>query len=73
MGKRAGGRVVDIIGFRTLTSGVSGGISWQGTLAGLLGAFLIALAASQMGFGSFWITGIGGFAGMLADSLMGSR
>lgn len=72
VGTRAKGRVVDIVGFGSLPAGVSGGISWQGTLAGLVGAFMIAGLAAWQGWGNVFFIGIGGFAGMLADSIMGS-
>lgn len=72
IGTRAGGKVIDIVGFRTMPAGVSGGISWQGTLAGLAGSFLIAVVAGWQGFGNILFVGLGGFGGMLADSLLGS-
>ncbi len=66
------GRVVDILGFRPMPSGVSGGVSWQGTLAGLLGAACIALMATPMGVGPARIVFAAGFSGMLLDSVLGS-
>ncbi|MCU0394771.1 MAG: DUF92 domain-containing protein [Chitinophagaceae bacterium] len=74
-GQWAGGRVVDIVGFRNLRPGLSGGISWQGTLGGLAGAVIIGGFA--WGVGGFSpaeavVIALAGFAGMLADSLLGS-
>jgi uncharacterized protein (TIGR00297 family) len=73
IGNWAGGTVVDIFGFRPLPVGISGGVSWQGTLAGLAGATII-------GWLSFWWGGskplpiiLFGFFGMLADSAIGSK
>lgn len=74
IGNWAQGRVVDIINFRPLPIGISGGISWQGTVAGMAGAGLIAFAAHLLGVGfgfGWWIAGFG-FLGMLTDSLIGS-
>jgi uncharacterized membrane protein len=58
-----------------LPAGLSGGISWQGTLGGLAGALLIGgLAWVMGGFGPAEgvVIAMAGFAGMLADSLLGS-
>jgi uncharacterized protein (TIGR00297 family) len=72
-GNWAGGKVVDIFNFRPLPVGISGGVSWQGTLAGLAGA-------SMIGWLGFWWGGskplpivMFGFLGMLADSAIGSK
>jgi uncharacterized protein (TIGR00297 family) len=75
IGQWAGGKVVNIIGFKPMQPGLSGGVSWQGTLGGLAGAMVIgALGYTVAGFD--WpatsIVTFAGFAGMLADSLLGS-
>jgi len=66
----------DLVKWRRVPAGLSGGISWPGTLAGLGGAAFIAV------FGVFLVphTSPGdllqvatlGFAGMLLDSMLGS-
>jgi uncharacterized protein (TIGR00297 family) len=75
IGQWAGGKVVNIIGFKPMQAGLSGGVSWQGTLGGLAGALVIGwLGYAVAGFD--WLTTgivtLAGFAGMLADSLLGS-
>jgi uncharacterized protein (TIGR00297 family) len=75
IGQGAGGTVRDIVDWKPLQSGLSGGVSWQGTMGGLLGAVAIGLCGK-------WIAGISwtmamliamtGFAGMLVDSVLGS-
>ncbi|GAB2824813.1 DUF92 domain-containing protein [Ferruginibacter profundus] len=69
------GTTIDILSFKKLPVGVSGGISLTGTLAGLAGAVLIAAVATYGYHFSFtvfaWIA-VGGFTGMLADSVLGS-
>lgn len=69
------GRTFDILSFKKTPPGVSGGISLQGSLAGLLGALLVAAATTGVYHFSAaifaWIT-IAGFTGMLADSILGS-
>ncbi len=75
LGMKWGGKVVDIIGLRPLPTGISGGISWQGSGFGLVGSLLIGM----VGFWLFKLTIFqsiaiiaGGFTGMLLDSTLGS-
>ncbi len=69
------GTTVDMLSFKKLPPGISGGISWQGSLSGLIGAAILAAAvcfAYQFSLTVFlWIT-VSGFMGMLADSILGS-
>jgi uncharacterized protein (TIGR00297 family) len=70
------GRTVDITGLKKMAPGVSGGISLAGTLGGLLAAVVMAAAvdfAYQLSFALCSKIAALGFAGMLADSLLGSR
>jgi uncharacterized protein (TIGR00297 family) len=69
------GITVDILSFKKTPVGISGGVSWQGTVAGLGGAVLLTAAAFYTyHFPSiiFWQIAICGFAGMLVDSILGS-
>ena len=69
------GRTVDILSFKKMPVGISGGISLQGTIAGFAGALLLSAAATYVYHFSFtvliWITAAG-FTGMLTDSILGS-
>ena len=69
------GATFDILSFKKTPVGLSGGISLQGTIAGLAGAMVIGAAAMYCYHLSIpifiWIT-VGGFTGMLADSILGS-
>ncbi len=71
------GTTVDIFNFRKQSPGVSGGMSWQGSLAGLLGSLLVAVICSYLTFKNLnpmyikMVTGFG-FLGMCLDSLLGS-
>lgn len=74
LGSRWGGRVIDICTGKALPRGVSGGVSWQGTLAGALGAACIG-AMVLWATGSLALAGMVAFlgtAGMLVDSILGS-
>jgi uncharacterized protein (TIGR00297 family) len=72
IGMWAKGKVIDIIGFKVLPAGISGGISVTGTLAGLAGAAIIAILSINIGIAfPIWVTFFG-FLGMLADSVLGS-
>jgi uncharacterized protein (TIGR00297 family) len=66
------GRVVDIVNFKPVSPGLSGGISFQGTLAGALGSGIIAVLAYWLKIQNPAIIFAGGFAGMLLDSILGS-
>jgi uncharacterized protein (TIGR00297 family) len=69
------GKTFDIISFKRIEKGLSGGISIEGTFTGMLGSLLIGLIYfflyEQHVKIAFYIT-IAGFIGMLADSIMGS-
>ena len=69
------GYTVDIFSFRKASPGASGGISLSGTFFGLSGALLSALTGPLV-YGLNWCIflwiAIGGFAGMLLDSMLGS-
>jgi uncharacterized protein (TIGR00297 family) len=65
----------DILSFRPVAPGTSGGVTLAGTLASLGGAIFIAIVVVILGWPRSAAYGavIGGFAGSLADSLLGSR
>jgi uncharacterized protein (TIGR00297 family) len=69
------GTVVDITSFRKVPKGISGGISIVGTLAGLAGALIIGILyflLYQSNVLILFVIAVGGFAGMLLDSIIGS-
>lgn len=70
------GRTWDVLSFKKLQPGISGGISWPGTLAGLLGAALLSAGVCGVyhySLNTFFVIILFGFAGMLLDSVLGSR
>lgn len=76
IGQWCGGRVVDLATGKPLQAGLSGGVSWQGTVGGLAGAITIGVLGwlcSAYGWQQMVAVVLGGFAGMLVDSLLGSR
>jgi uncharacterized protein (TIGR00297 family) len=75
-GKYIGGKTIDISTLRPVLPGLSGGISLAGTVAGVLAALLLLLVCSTV-FSiplsqSILLCGFA-TAGMLLDSLLGSR
>ena len=65
----------DIVRFKKIPVGLSGGVSLIGTLASLLSAFafpLIALAFGRIDIKWVLLSGVCAFAGVLLDSLLGS-
>ncbi len=74
-GKLFKGKTIDIIGFKPIAMGLSGGISWQGSVLGLLAACCIGASSSylfQLTTNQTLIIVVGGFMGMLVDSIIGS-
>jgi uncharacterized protein (TIGR00297 family) len=65
----------DILSFKPVAPGTSGGVTLAGTLASLGGAIFIAVVVMILGWPRSAAYGavIGGFAGSVADSLLGSR
>jgi uncharacterized protein (TIGR00297 family) len=69
------GKTIDITTLKKSQPGMSGGISWQGTLAGLGAALLLALFIRrpyEFTISQCILIAAVGFAGMLADSVLGS-
>jgi len=61
-----------IVNFRAVARGLSGGVTISGTLAEIGGALVVGLVAWAVGIAPWWIVGVAGFAGALADSLFGA-
>ncbi len=72
IGTLAKGEPRSILTLKPLAPGLSGGITWQGSLAQVGGAAIVALIAMQFRVVPFWPVLIGGVAGSLADSLLGA-
>jgi uncharacterized protein (TIGR00297 family) len=61
-----------ILTFKPLAPGISGGITFAGTLAEVAGACVVGVVTWAIGAGAWWIVAAGGFAGALADSILGA-
>lgn len=75
IGKYFNGTTVDLIGLEPIEPGLSGGISWQGTLGGLIGALIganMAYLFLDVNVSVALVIAALGYAGMLLDSLLGS-
>ncbi len=67
------GPVYHILTARRIPSGVSGGVSILGLLAGILGSALLALMAiPEFGAKGFWLATVFGISGSLIDSVLGA-
>lgn len=61
-----------ILGFQTVPRGLSGGVTLAGTLAEAGGAAVVGLFAYAVGVAPLWIVAPAGFAGAIADSILGA-
>lgn len=72
IGTLANGAPRSILTLRPLATGLSGGVTFAGTLAEIAGACTVAAVAWAVGAGALWVVAAGGFAGALVDSLIGA-
>jgi uncharacterized protein (TIGR00297 family) len=72
------GKVIDLVSFKKVEAGMSGGVSFAGTIAALVGATAIAalsfilLPFMHQPLNAFLFTTVAGFSGMMLDSLLGA-
>ncbi len=74
-GTRYGGTPRSVLTGKRMAAGSNGGVTWAGSLAGIAGALLIALAARGTGVipkESMTIVAAAGIAGNLVDSILGA-
>jgi uncharacterized protein (TIGR00297 family) len=72
VGVLARGAPRSMLTLRPVATGLSGGVTLQGTLAEVAGALAIAASALALLPGAFFAIWLGGVAGALADSLLGA-
>lgn len=72
IGTLARGTPRSILTLKPVPTGLSGGITWQGTVAEFAGALLVAAVASALHFAPFVPVAIGGVAGAFLDSILGA-
>jgi uncharacterized protein (TIGR00297 family) len=72
IGTLAKGAPRSILTFRSLPVGISGGITWEGSLAQIGGAAVVALVAVLVHVAPFWPVVAGGVIGSIADSILGA-
>jgi len=76
IGIRYGGKAIDVFSFKKVPDGLSGGITLIGTVAGLVASFLLVGVSSIIWLKFSWfelsLIGLIGFAGNIADSILGS-
>ncbi len=76
IGRLSKGKHVDIIGFKPLPAGISGGVSWLGTLSALIAcavALVIPFAFGVVNWLAYVILVLVCFVGVFIDSALGSR
>lgn len=74
-GRYFGGRTIDMITLKTITKGLSGGVSLEGTFAGIVGALvlpMLAILVHDFDIEQCLTLASFAFVGMLLDSLIGS-
>ncbi len=76
IGKAVGRRAHVITNLHSVPAGTDGGITFQGTLAGIIAAWIVAAVAAGFNLISdFWLfpAMLSGVAGMLLDSILGAK
>lgn len=72
IGMMSKGKVFNILTGKPIASGLSGGVSWIGFLAGALGSVLLSIfALPQFGWSGMVFVSIFGFIGTIFDSIIG--
>ncbi len=72
IGTLANGTPRSILTFKPLAAGLSGGVTWQGSLAQIGGAAVVACVAMLVHVAFLWPVLIGGVAGSILDSVLGA-
>lgn len=72
IGTLARARPRSLLSLRPIETGLSGGVTWLGTLAEFAGAAVVAAVALLGGLAAFIPVFAGGMAGALADSALGA-
>ena len=72
LGTLAKGAPRSILTMKPLATGMSGGISWQGSLAQVGGALAVAIVATLVHIAPLWPVFAGGVIGSIVDSILGA-
>jgi uncharacterized protein (TIGR00297 family) len=73
IGMLSGGKVFNILNGKPIRSGLSGGVSWAGLGAGILGSVTLSLLAlPQFGWSGVAVATLLGFLGSIVDSILGA-
>ncbi|MBP5091387.1 MAG: DUF92 domain-containing protein [Bacilli bacterium] len=75
IGRLTSGKNINIVGFKPVEKGISGGVSLLGTLVALFSSFLLPLIPflfGRIGLIAFLLVGAFSFLGVLVDSFLGS-
>ncbi len=66
------GKPRDILTLRPIERGLSGGVTFGGTLAVIAGGLFVAAVAQVADVATWWIVAVSGIAGAFADSIIGA-
>ncbi len=75
IGNLSKGKVVNILTFKKVERGMSGGVSLLGTLSALVASTCVSaivFAVGEVGIKGLWVMTLSGFLGTIVDSLLGA-
>lgn len=75
LGILSDGKVINVLTFKKMERGMSGGVSLLGTISALLTSIVVAtivFSVGEIGLKGWWVTAVSAFLGTIVDSVLGA-